>query len=598
MMTSRSAADIVNNVTATEVDGNENENENELSVCHSSERQLTATSCLNENQSNNHEEQHCNTIAVLSAIFVTIGLLNNLSYVIMLASAKSISEGGTAIVYIANILPALLIKLSAPYWFDKVTQHTRVFVSAVTMAIAYVVTAVASSPPVSSPADHRLQLQLIGVALVSLQCGLGEASLLAAAGAWDLKLQELSQGEHNYNSDEDHGESNIGTGSNVTINEEGDGIYNNNNNNKSEKTKGHCITAFSSGTGLAGPVGYFYVIALHQWLHWSLQSLAWLSAFLLAGSYALTYRQLLLLHRQHMQQQQTYQRLPDSDNETNTYDTMSSSLSSLQENNGATGPLAVAPPVTPTLETDDMGETVAITDTNISGKSIVDLNFLQRFKLVLRLWPYIIPLFTVYAAEYACQAGAWTAIGFPVQDTTSRSQFYTISNWLYQAGVFVSRSSGTLFPVVSLPMLWFLPGLQVLNLGVFTKIAATTVPEVAGGVGYLFYRKSVLYLLSFYTGLLGGAVYVHGYKKIVADCQQRKEQQQRRGTVNTVGDVVTVDSAYTEFCLATVSVAESLGILVADVSALFLQACLYAVHGMSDKSSVSCPIKMDMYSNH
>lgn len=585
-MTSRSTADIVNNVTATEVDGNENE----LSVCYSSERQLTATSCLNENH---HEEQHCNTIAVLSAIFVTIGLLNNLSYVIMLASAKSISEGGTAIVYIANILPALLMKLSAPYWFDKVTQHTRVFVAAVTMAIAYVVTAAASSPV--STADHQLQLQLIGVSLVSLQCGLGEASLLAAAGAWDLKLQELSQGEHNYNSDEDQGGRNIGNGSSSTINEEGDGIY---NNNKSEKTKGHCITAFSSGTGLAGPVGYFYVIALQQWLHWSLQALAWLSAFLLAGSYALTYRQLLLLHRQHMQQQQTYQRLPDSDNETNTYDTMSSSLSSLQENNGAADPLAAPPPGSRTLETDDMGETVAITDTNISGKSIVDLNFLQRFKLVLRLWPYIIPLFTVYAAEYACQAGVWTAIGFPVQDTISRSQFYTISNWLYQAGVFVSRSSGTLFPVVSLPMLWFLPGLQVLNLGVFAKIAATTVPEVVGGIGYLFHRKSVLYLLSFYTGLLGGAVYVHGYKKIVADCQQRKEQQQRRGTANTVGDVVTVDSAYTEFCLATVSVAESLGILVADVSALFLQACLYAVHGMSDKSSVSCPIKMDMYSNH
>ena len=117
-----------------------------------------------------------------SNYLLVYGLLTDI-----LASAKSISEGGTAIVYIANILPALLMKLSAPYWFDKVTQHTRVFVAAVTMAIAYVVTAAASSPV--SPADHQLQLQLIGVALVSLQCGLGEASLLAATGAWDLKLQ-------------------------------------------------------------------------------------------------------------------------------------------------------------------------------------------------------------------------------------------------------------------------------------------------------------------------------------------------------------------------------------------------------------------------
>ncbi len=56
--------------------------------------------------------------------FWCLGLMNNASYVIMLAAAKDISEGGTALVFIANIVPSLAIKLSAPYWFDKVSYHT------------------------------------------------------------------------------------------------------------------------------------------------------------------------------------------------------------------------------------------------------------------------------------------------------------------------------------------------------------------------------------------------------------------------------------------------------------------------------------------
>lgn len=40
-----------------------------------------------------------------------------------------------------------------------------------------------------------------------------------------------------------------------------------------------------------------------------------------------------------------------------------------------------------------------------------------------------------------------TFAGFPVTDPSARHQFYTYSNWCYQAGVFVSRSSGTLYQV-------------------------------------------------------------------------------------------------------------------------------------------------------
>jgi hypothetical protein len=56
--------------------------------------------------------------------------LNNASYVIMLACVKSISicisEGGTDLVFLANILPALSIILSAPYSFDHVGCNARI----------------------------------------------------------------------------------------------------------------------------------------------------------------------------------------------------------------------------------------------------------------------------------------------------------------------------------------------------------------------------------------------------------------------------------------------------------------------------------------
>jgi hypothetical protein len=39
------------------------------------------------------------------------------------------------------------------------------------------------------------------------------------------------------------------------------------------------------------------------------------------------------------------------------------------------------------------------------------MNFRQRMVATARLWPYMVPLFVVYFAEYAMQSGTWTAIG-------------------------------------------------------------------------------------------------------------------------------------------------------------------------------------------
>jgi hypothetical protein len=62
------------------------------------------------------------------------------------------------------------------------------------------------------------------------------------------------------------------------------------------------------------------------------------------------------------------------------------------------------------------------------------MTFRQRLKVTCDLWPYMVPLFVVYFAEYAMQSGTWTAIGFPVTSADARHKFYLYSNWVYQAG--------------------------------------------------------------------------------------------------------------------------------------------------------------------
>lgn len=48
--------------------------------------------------------------------FWCLGLINNTSYVAMMAFAKDVLPSAVGIVFFANIVPAMLVKVSAPYW--------------------------------------------------------------------------------------------------------------------------------------------------------------------------------------------------------------------------------------------------------------------------------------------------------------------------------------------------------------------------------------------------------------------------------------------------------------------------------------------------
>ena len=84
-----------------------------------------------------------------------------------------------------------------------------------------------------------------------------------------------------------------------------------------------------------------------------------------------------------------------------------------------------------------------------------------------------------------------------------------------------------------------------------------------------FWYSYVLMLPCFFAGLLGGSVYVQGFSRVNMDMPMELK----------------------EFAIASVGVADSLGILVADVISLFLQSCIYSQHGIKG-AVVDCPVNM------
>lgn len=73
----------------------------------------------------------------------------------------------------------------------------------------------------------------------------------------------------------------------------------------------------------------------------------------------------------------------------------------------------------------------------------------------------------------------------------------------------------------------------------------------------------------FFAGLLGGSVYVQGYSRVSMDMPVELK----------------------EFAIASTGIADSLGILVADILSLFIQACIYSKNHL-EEAVVDCPVSM------
>jgi len=344
-----------------------------------------------------------------------MGLLNNSAYVVMIAGAKSISEGGTALVFLCNVFPSLLVKLSAPCWFHLIGYKARIYLCAILFAMSFCMVGFYADIDVEEDSNQSSryieEMELMGVALSAFGGGLGEASLLALAGRYDINQEGVN------------------------------------------------LTAFSSGTGLAGVFGFLWVEVFHEWLGWSFTTTL-LLANILALLYALTYLFLLAedtsmnitlrndedLGHEMGAPLRDVQSINSEDYEELEMHTLPETITeNTQEKknqiqkikyNSRTSLNAFVKGYEGLDHSDhtsdnnpnsinDNAQRIPLELLNVDNISGWD-----RFRLVASLWPYMVPLFFVYFAEYALQSGAWTAIGFPVEDINARNTFYTNANWL------------------------------------------------------------------------------------------------------------------------------------------------------------------------
>ncbi|KAK3898314.1 batten's disease protein Cln3 [Staphylotrichum tortipilum] len=118
--------------------------------------------------------------------------------------------------------------------------------------------------------------------------------------------------------------------------------------------------------------------------------------------------------------------------------------------------------------------------------------------------PYMLPLLLVYVAEYTINQGVAPTLLFPLERSpfSEFRAFYPFYGFLYQLGVFISRSST---PWVRLHHLYAPSLLQVANLVLLTLHAMLDfIPSVY-----------IVFVIVFWEGLIGGAVYVNTFAEIM-----------------------------------------------------------------------------------
>ncbi|RCI12580.1 hypothetical protein L249_1218 [Ophiocordyceps polyrhachis-furcata BCC 54312] len=163
--------------------------------------------------------------------------------------------------------------------------------------------------------------------------------------------------------------------------------------------------------------------------------------------------------------------------------------------------------------------------------------------------PYMIPLFLVYVAEYTINQGVSPTLLFPPEESpfSQLRGFYPFYGFLYQLGVFISRSSTSLVRVHNL----YLPSfLQVGNLVLLTLHS----------LFYFLPSVYIVFLIIFWEGLLGGCVYVNSFAEILEK----------------------VPAEDREFSLGATAVSDSAGISVAGILSIAVETrlCEYQVaHG-------------------
>ncbi|EFC47374.1 predicted protein [Naegleria gruberi] len=169
------------------------------------------------------------------------------------------------------------------------------------------------------------------------------------------------------------------------------------------------------------------------------------------------------------------------------------------------------------------------------------LTMKEKIKLVLPLaLKYMLPLTTVYFAEYAINQGVSPNLTFR-KELIPKKDDYVYYQFLYQTGVFISRSSVNIFPI---KRLW-VPAVLQCCLFIFLFLDA-----------YFRFVPVIFFTFCFilFEGFLGGATYVNTYYCISTEVPVRER----------------------EFSMSVVSVSDAIGISLAGLVSVFLQPWLFA----------------------
>eukprot|EP00949_MAST-11_sp_MAST-11-sp1_P003944 g3944.t1 len=370
-------------------------------------------------------------------LFFLLGLCNNSGYVIMNAGAKTIAPSYVGVIYLCNVLPSFSMKATLPYWYKLASYKLRLRSATVFMASSFLLVG-------AGQLSSTLGLQFLGIALGSLQGGLGEATFLALSSKFDVDSRRK------------------------------------------------IITAWSSGTGLAGLFGYGWVF-LFEGVMGARFSSTCFASLIIPVIFAVCF--------------ETALKKAEEDRDV-AFEPLQQQV---EESEGVEQPQ--------------------------QQQSTV--------RRVASLWPYMLPLMSVYFFEYALQSGVWAAIGFPITEKKARDNFYEAANSVYQVGVLLSRSAGTLlhFKYHALALLPFLQGI------LFTLFWLDAI--------WMWVYSYVLLLFCLLVGLIGGSIYVGMFALL----SEEKEA---------------------EFKLTATSLADSVGIILANIVGIYIQHSIYSFHKIHD----------------
>ncbi|ORY58387.1 protein btn-1 [Pseudomassariella vexata] len=286
------------------------------------------------------------------------------------------------------------------------------------------------------------------------------------------------------------------------------------------------LAAWGSGTGAAGLVGAGLYVVLTTWIGFSVKNSLLASAFL---PVIMLLSFFVILPRGPLREgarAKEYDIVPERDLEQDDVEDMPTDTA-------AASLLAPGPAVASTAFSASADDSAAKFRSNLRRARSLFL-------------PYMLPLLLVYVAEYTINQGVSPTLLFPLDGSpfTRYRDFYPFYGFLYQLGVFISRSS---IAFIRIRHLYIPSFLQIGNLVLLTMHAL------------LFFIPSVyiVFLIIFWEGLLGGAVYVNTFAEIMEN----------------------IPNSEREFSLGATSVSDSAGICVAGFVGMSIEPwlCNYQV---------------------